>query len=181
MLILLTFLIYHKYIVDPFAEKSSVEQKKNTQQVEFGEDTGFTPLKNRANNNINSKRAEDPFGKSDPFTVSGKQIKNNFQTNFKANDANNNNNRFEVNFEDEFAKSSNNFLKKENDQFNNNFAKFDAFNENRNEIDNFTKNLNFEKKPQNIEPEKLTKFNEDYSDNFEIDLQNVLHRSLEDK
>ena len=167
--------------------------KNNTQQFGFGLDngsSGFTPLKNRANNNNNTKNTADPFAKSDPFSIiPSKEIKTEFHNKIKANDANNNNDRFEVNFEDEFAKTNdfNNFLKKDNDQFNNNFAKFDVFNGNspsslrKNEIDSFTKNLNQDTKIANKAPEKLTKFNEDYSDNFEVDLQNVLHRSLQDK
>jgi hypothetical protein len=145
------------------------------------------------------KNVKQKFTNEDPFSV----IDSNGNATIPktSNDTNNNFDAFKDDFEDEFSKLNLSAIKyetKKENYFDANFAEFDAFNNNptilnntsgtiskpvkTNKFDNFTNNLNGDKSNvKDTSTEKVFKFSEDYSKNFDDDLEVVLQRSLVDK
>lgn len=182
--------IKNNNVVDPF---STMTTEKSQKSPDFSHEFNFSNIDTEFSKfSLTSTSKTDT---EDPFNV----IDSNNKRVTTSNDTNNNfGAAFKADFDDEFSKVNINnltdMLKKDNkDKFEVNFAQFDAFNNNTlnntttsrptaNKIDNFTNNLSGGQKNKAANaPDEITKFKEDYSKNYELDLEEVLRRSMLEK
>ncbi|KAG5681401.1 hypothetical protein PVAND_010840 [Polypedilum vanderplanki] len=156
-------------IEDPFKDENGNENLKvvnNNDKFEafFEKDADFFSSKDAVNNNNKLKTSE----KFDPFGLSENDLKNSTKTTNQS-----------FGFEADFA----NF-----DAFNNN-STMSVSTTNGNgfgdawggESKSSIKSGKIKKYNKDIEPSKVTKFSQDYSDNYEKDLEQVLKRSMIDQ